>query len=569
MAHDSKQELKRFGEAIAAWRQEAGWSRPELNAAMQKTDLLPTKIVTAIQSTRLTDLIRKWEDGASWPKAESVALRRALRADPDDPAALPDRCRSWQARFMPGRRHVKAVESDQARTVESDSPPHPAPGGTAPEPLEAAHFLQFLDLLQIEGQEIRRQYEGRFHSPLNALLEKMVRHSLEHGLADKQLDLLASRYAKANDTDERRRILKLCFFLQPEKAVQDLPDAKAIRSRLHDLNEVTAIRAAFDAHEWAQPVHRPWSTERADGVEYFIDSLVDNLQRSGAIAEISALVLANLTRGFSMLKQGVPLSPAAFDKVVAAALDPEVSTYVLNCLSACISKCYLTQNPSIYAPLRMRDYLYEWAVIADGGMRRSDLPPRIGVGEAPEDGSWIAKLFERYMLIGNGTYRGGLAILFARFGIIHESLVPSYEDIVNDPETSYWLCQEALTHLAYYGGDRGQEFLLTLAKKLPGNPLPGAAPNPEHGFLAVIGAGNSRAMRELFMMSIENKIIDQSAIAHAVATKDSLGILRLLTFPWWRSPRFLRLIAKAMWRARYLDMRDEWMSFRALFRTRK
>lgn len=542
-------DARELGRLITEWRGSEGWSRPRLNEEMRRTDLLPTKITTAAQIERLTDLIRKWEKGLSWPQRESAALQKALRADPDDTAALPARCRAWQAVFLDARRHTNAVESDEARAFDHTVPSSPLVNSPSADSQEATHFLKFLEILYNNVRVINHKKDKRLHGPLNNLLQQMVQYSLKKEMIKSQLDILATQYIYEDKFERRKEILRIFFLICVEKNIVDLPNAIDIGERLNSPDETVAVRAALDAHEWMQPHQKPWSDERAFGVAYFINSLINNIQRNGNIAEISALTLTNLTYGFSMTKQGIELDVDSLEKIINVALAPGTSPYVVNHLSLCISKCYLNNNPDFYRKIEIVDYLYKWAMIADGAMRRSSLPARQPATPPPDAGGWLQRFLELHDS-SEGEYPcRGIAVLLARMGVAHAALVPSYEILVNDPDTSFWLREEVLAYLAYYGGDRGQAFLLALAKQMPGNPSPGRDPDPQHGFLAIVGAGNDRSMRQLFELAARHDVYDAPAITYAVATKDRYGVLRLVTLPWWRAPRMIRIVRKAMWRA--------------------
>ena len=155
------------------------------------------------------------------------------------------------------------------------------------------------------------------------------------------------------------------------------------------------------------------------------------------------------------------------------------------------------------------DWIYEWAVVADGGKLQKDLPKASYI-ERPKDTEVIKKL-----IISNlpNKIKKNAAISLGRLGYFIPEMVDSLIEIFKD-ETYLWEQRdEALVYLAFIGNSQVISELIQGVGQ-PENDM------DKYGFrgrclLALIGMGNVPVIK--YLLDTTHLESDQSACAYALA----------------------------------------------------
>ena len=205
---------------------------------------------------------------------------------------------------------------------------------------------------------------------------------------------------------------------------------------------------------------------------------------------------------------------------------------------------------------QVKYYLDDWARLADGKLDRSEIePPPDYLAKAYKKIGWedqtSARLIARFQTSTNKYVRCGIALLLARAGTPRLEFRNAWIRMLADRRMGRWMVLEVLGYLVHWHPEHAARLLsaMLVRAKRQETGRTGRSP-PVDGrvaFLALLGSGDFRTLRELFRSARGADGYSPGAVAHAVASGGSWEAFSIFRLPWWRSWEHARGVLWAFW----------------------
>lgn len=388
---------------------------------------------------------------------------------------------------------------------------------------EKQHPDIFIDLFEF----IQNDFKQSQALTVNSIVQRIAFFGTKRGYSKNYIEQLMDNFFNTSDVVEKERIIwKLHTYCVCTKEDRDKLELLDIVNLVRSGSSYEMLNAYFKLINFMPFYLNDWETYEKDINNVILPLLTMHIEDGGSKADVSTLFLTYITQSLNIYNSNIVIHPHFMDILVNAIKKVQsLSDYSLKHLSLVLGK--------LYCRLPKVDYVYEYARVADGDLKRSELlAPEYELNT--DELEFIKHFLDLFNNEKNEQVKLGIATFIRRCGFKHPNFFEIFKGYgFDDNLSSSFLYKNELA--AYFVNDYPKEAKTYLYENI----YKEKATNNHIFFLCLIATSDLRSLIDLFNLEMNNNHQENMhAIVQNIVTGSSFGFINLIfKSKWWKTKR--------------------------------